>query len=137
LSYFSDDLFKSIVLSHLERINENIGVAAPRSDDSREDDTIIDIDEHENAQADDTTDKRDGNWAFIHRAPTFYGSADKYNSGWHRMREFFWDLADYETDSTPLTQSSFWSTLPRLLREDRVVLCDGKYQFNKLKLWNR
>jgi hypothetical protein len=75
-------------------------------------------------------------WTFAAKTKGLYcSSGEKYEQGFQRMRQFFYDLADYHADSQGVAPADFWSTLSKNLREGKILEKNGSYLRSDERLW--
>lgn len=74
---------------------------------------------------------------FKARFPEWDRDSGRGSSKWTMMRDFFYDLADYWTDSEVFEKSNFWAKVQKGLSEGRVVKKNGSYFRSDAFSWDK
>ena len=136
LSYFNNELYKSIVL--LFTNNKTIDNSSINSNKSTNNVTINNI-ENNIYSCDDreANSNLDDDFFYQNRTQNLCTIFNNKNIAWNNMRNFFYTLADYDYIYHSVDAIKFSSSSNKLINEDIFVFINGKYKKNKLKLWNR
>jgi hypothetical protein len=134
LSYFGEDLYKAIVFRWLEKPGRPEGSEQGKSPLLRK--TTPEFREFQDPLEEEEISFEEG-LSYEASTPQFFSSEDKREAGFCRMREFFYDLMEYDLPKQGLRKDDFWRNIEKGQVEGKIIQRKGAYVRSLPLLWER